>query len=119
MKNIQEKKYMNLKINKKIKLGKKIISENSEPYLIAEISCNHNGSINNAKNLIKLAKKSNADAVKFQTHIANSESTEFDKFRIKSKYVLDKNRLEYWQRTSFTKLFFHNFLATKVLLLYL
>lgn len=86
MKNIQEKKYMNLKINKKIKLGKKIISENSEPYLIAEISCNHNGSINNAKKLIKLAKKSNADAVKFQTYTPDTITLKSNKkdFKINS-----------------------------------
>ena len=42
---------MNLKLSKKIKLGKKIISENSEPYLIAEVSCNHNGRFMNAKKL--------------------------------------------------------------------
>ena len=77
---------MNLKINKKIKLGKKIISENSEPYLIAEISCNHNGSINNAKNLIKLAKKSNADAVKFQTYTPDTITLKSNKkdFKINS-----------------------------------
>ena len=34
-----------------------------KPYLIAEISANHNGSINTAKKLIKLAKNNGADAV--------------------------------------------------------
>ena len=37
-------------------------------FFIAEISANHNGSFIQAKNLIKIAKKHNADAVKFQTY---------------------------------------------------
>jgi N-acetylneuraminate synthase len=38
----------------------------TKPYLIAEIGINHNGSIQNAKKLIDLAKKYSFDAVKFQ-----------------------------------------------------
>ena len=41
------------------------------PYLIAEIGINHNGSLNDAKKLILLAKKSNFDAVKFQKRDLN------------------------------------------------
>ena len=42
-----------------------------KPYLIAEIGINHNGSINEAKKLILLAKKNNFDAVKFQKRDLN------------------------------------------------
>ena len=38
------------------------------PFLIAEISANHNGSLKNCLNLIKSAKKNGADAVKIQTY---------------------------------------------------
>lgn len=38
------------------------------PFIIAEISANHNGSIIQAKKLIDLAKKSGANAVKLQTY---------------------------------------------------
>ena len=41
---------------------------NQEPFIIAEISANHNGSIIHAKKLIDLAKKSGANAVKLQTY---------------------------------------------------
>ena len=37
------------------------------PFLIAEISANHNGKLSKAKRLIKLAKDSGADAVKLPT----------------------------------------------------
>ena len=40
----------------------------SSPYLVAEISANHCGSIKLAKQLIKSAKKNGADAVKLQTY---------------------------------------------------
>ena len=40
---------------------------NSIPYIIAEAGVNHNGDINLAKELIDVAYKSGADAVKFQT----------------------------------------------------
>ena len=40
---------------------------NSIPYIIAEAGVNHNGDINLAKQLIDIAYKSGADAVKFQT----------------------------------------------------
>ena len=38
-----------------------------KPKVIAEIGCNHMGSIEIAKDLIRLAKESNADVAKFQT----------------------------------------------------
>jgi len=38
------------------------------PFLVAEISANHNGSFSNAKKLILTAKKCGADAVKLQTY---------------------------------------------------
>ena len=45
---------------------KKFIKE--EPFLIAEISANHNGSLTHAKKLISMAKKYGANAVKLQTY---------------------------------------------------
>ena len=44
---------------------------NRFPFLIAEISANHSGSLNKAKKLIKEAKETGADAVKLQTFDAN------------------------------------------------
>ena len=53
---------------KDIKIGKHIIGENHPTYFIADIAANHDGDIERAKSLIKLAKESGADAVKFQHH---------------------------------------------------
>ena len=40
--------------------------KSKKPFLIGEIGINHNGSVKLAKKLIKMAKNSNLDAVKFQ-----------------------------------------------------
>ena len=52
----------------KIKINNRSISVNHSPYVIAELSANHNGSIETAKKIIKAAKKANANAVKLQTY---------------------------------------------------
>ena len=66
----------------KIKIGDRLISSNSEPYVIAELSANHNGSLEMALRLIEAAKKAGADAVKLQTYTPdtitiNSNNEEF------------------------------------------
>jgi len=53
--------------SKNIKIGNKIISENSATYIIAEIGANFNGDIDVAKKLIAAAKKCGADCAKFQS----------------------------------------------------
>ncbi|MDG1490352.1 MAG: N-acetylneuraminate synthase family protein, partial [Planctomycetota bacterium] len=52
------------------------------PYVIAEMSANHNGSIETAKRIIEEAKRRGADAVKLQTYrpdtiTLNGDSEEF------------------------------------------
>ena len=44
------------------------VNVDSKPIVIAEISANHNGSIEMAKSLILAAKESGADGVKLQTY---------------------------------------------------
>ena len=51
-----------------IRIGDKIISQKTSPFLIAEISANHKGSLSRAINLIKLAAQSGFDAIKLQTY---------------------------------------------------
>ena len=50
------------------KIKKNYISQNYPIYFIADIAANHDGDINRAIKLIKLAKDSGADAVKFQNY---------------------------------------------------
>ena len=55
---------------REIILGKRKIDQNSDPYIIAEIGVNHENSMDKAIELIDLANKGGADAVKFQTYKA-------------------------------------------------
>jgi len=60
-------------------INKRLIGSESEPYIIAELSANHNGSIERAKALIKSAKDSGAHAVKLQTYTADTMTIDCDK----------------------------------------
>ena len=68
---------------------------NKEPYIIAEIGVNHNGSIDNAKKLIYEAFNAGADAVKFQTfnsRLVVSKNTNLAEYQKKSSSA--KNQYE-------------------------
>lgn len=60
------------------------IGKNNPPYIIAEMSANHNGSIDNAFKIIDVAKSSGANAVKLQTYKPDTITLDIDKpeFRI-------------------------------------
>ena len=55
------------------------------PIFVAEISANHNGSLLNAKKLIKMAKKYGADAVKLQTYTPDTMTIKSSKSDFKIK----------------------------------
>lgn len=61
------------------------ISVHESPYIIAELSANHNGSIDKAKRIIEEAKKAGADAVKMQTYRPDTITLDSDgeDFKIK------------------------------------
>jgi len=48
------------------RIGSKMIGENHPTYFIADIAANHDGDLERAKSLIRLAKDAGADAAKFQ-----------------------------------------------------
>ena len=55
-----------------MKINGDIVSSNSPPYIIAEMSANHNGNIDNAYKIIDMAKHCGANAVKMQTYSADT-----------------------------------------------
>ncbi len=69
--------------------------------IVAEIGNNHEGDVDVALHMIESAAKAGVDAVKFQTHIASAESSEFEQFRVNFSYE-DKTRFDYWKRMEFT-----------------
>ena len=53
-----------------IKIGNRSIGDGNKIFFIAEAGVNHNGSIKIGKQLIDAASEAGADAVKFQTFLA-------------------------------------------------
>ena len=57
---------------KEMNINGRVINEKSAPYIIAEMSANHNGHLENAFKIISEAKRAGADAVKIQTYTADT-----------------------------------------------
>lgn len=57
-----------MSMNKSISIAGRRISIEDAPYIIAELSANHNGKLETAMRIIEEAKKAGADAVKLQTY---------------------------------------------------
>jgi N-acetylneuraminate synthase len=51
-----------------MQIENRLINTENSPFIIAEMSANHNGDINNAYKIIDMAKEAGADAVKLQTY---------------------------------------------------
>ena len=51
-----------------IQIGNRMIGDGHPAYIIAEMSANHAGSIERAKEIVRAAKKSGADCIKIQTY---------------------------------------------------
>lgn len=69
--------------------------------VVAEVAQAHEGSLGIAHAYIDCAARAGADAVKFQTHIAEAESTPDEPWR-KAFSTQDRTRFEYWKRMEFT-----------------
>lgn len=69
----------------KIVIAGREISRNQPPYVIAELSANHNGNIETAMRIISEAVKAGADAVKLQTYRPDTITLDClsDEFKIK------------------------------------
>jgi len=70
--------------------------------IIGEVAQAHDGSLGMAHAYIDAVADAGADAVKFQTHIADAESSPEEPFRVKFSRQ-DETRYGYWKRLEFTE----------------
>lgn len=82
-------------------LNSRSIGAKHKPFLIAEVAQAHDGSLGMAHAYIDAAAEIGVDAVKFQTHIASSESSREEQFRIEFSWQ-DATRYQYWKRMEFS-----------------
>lgn len=62
-----------------MQIGNFTINDTSKVFIIAELSANHNGSLNTAIETIRAAKRAGADCIKLQTYTADTITIDCDK----------------------------------------
>jgi len=72
-----------------------------ECFLVAEVAQAHDGSLGILHSYIDALAEAGVNAIKFQTHIADAESSKYEPFRINFSYE-DDTRYDYWKRMEFT-----------------
>lgn len=70
--------------------------------IIGEVAQSHDGSLGMAHAYIDAIANAGADAVKFQTHMADAESTLLEPWRIRFSFQ-DDTRYDYWKRMEFSE----------------
>lgn len=70
--------------------------------VVAEIAQAHDGSLGTAHAFIDAVAATGADAIKFQTHIAEAESTPSEPWRVAFS-PQDSTRYDYWKRMEFSE----------------
>ena len=91
-------------MNREIKIGNHIISENTPCFIVAEMSANHNMDYDRAVAIIRAAKEAGADAVKIQTYTADTITLNCDDdcFQITQQTLWDETTLHKLYETAYT-----------------
>jgi N,N'-diacetyllegionaminate synthase len=85
-----------------IRIGEREVGSGHPTFVVGEVGLVHDGSLGLAHAFIDAVAGTGADAVKFQTHLAEAESTPQEPFRVPFSRQ-DESRYDYWRRTSFTE----------------
>ncbi|OMF91056.1 pseudaminic acid synthase [Paenibacillus sp. FSL R7-0337] len=83
-----------------VKIGNRIIDRNSNPFIIAEMSGNHNQSLERAIKIVEAAADAGADAVKLQTYTPETMTLDLSEGDF---FINDKKSL--WKGKSLYKLY--------------
>jgi N,N'-diacetyllegionaminate synthase len=78
------------------------LTEKQNCTIIADVAQSHDGSLGFAHAFIEAVSKTGVNAIKFQTHIADAESTPDEPWRIKFS-LQDNTRYDYWKRMEFSE----------------
>jgi pseudaminic acid synthase len=83
-----------------MKIGDTEISKSSPVFIIAELSANHNGSLDTAIETVKAAKRAGADCIKLQTYTADTMTIASDKddFIVKGTIWENQNLHKLYQK---------------------
>lgn len=87
-------------MNRTIKIGSTLIGRDSPPFIIAEMSGNHNQSLDRALEIVEAAKKAGVHALKLQTYTADTLTIDAGN---KSFFIDDSNSP--WKGQSLYKLY--------------
>jgi pseudaminic acid synthase len=92
-----------------MKIGNFNFEDSSRVFIIAELSANHNGSLDTAIETIRAAKRAGADCIKLQTYTADTLTIDCDKedFRINGSIWEGKNYYQLYQE-AYTPWEWHN-----------
>lgn len=83
-----------------IRIGSRAVGPGLPCLVIAEVGQAHDGSLGACHAYIEAAARAGADAIKFQTHIAQEESSPDEPWRVKFS-PQDATRFAYWKRMEF------------------
>lgn len=82
-------------------IGKRGIGKGHPAWIVADVAQAHDGSLGTAHAFIDIASRAGVDAIKFQTHLADAESSSEEPFRVHFSRQ-DSSRYEYWRRMEFS-----------------
>jgi N,N'-diacetyllegionaminate synthase len=83
-----------------IRISNREIGPGKPAFIIGEVAQAHDGSLNTAHAYIDAIANAGAEAVKFQTHIAEAEGTAAETFRKSSPWI-EETKAQFWERTGF------------------
>ena len=89
-----------MRANVNFKIGQRLVGPGAEPFIIAEMSGNHNQSLDRALAIVEAAAKAGAHALKLQTYTADTMTLDIDEGEF---YIEDPNSL--WKGASLHKLY--------------